>query len=104
MIVFDIDRRVLAAELSDEEIPRRLAPWQLPAPRFTGGVFAKYVALVGSASEGAIIHPWMRSVITVEHNERGHPMNRPAVRSIGQPAWMPAGALRLVPAARARGS
>ena len=28
--------------------------WAPPAPRYTSGVFAKYVALVTSASEGAV--------------------------------------------------
>jgi dihydroxy-acid dehydratase len=36
------------------EIERRLAGWKAPAPRYKTGVFAKYVALVGSASEGAV--------------------------------------------------
>jgi dihydroxy-acid dehydratase len=31
-----------------------MAAWTPPAPRYTSGVFAKYVALVASASEGAI--------------------------------------------------
>ena len=32
----------------------RLAAWTPPAPRYTSGVFAKYCALVASASEGAV--------------------------------------------------
>ena len=32
----------------------RRAAWTPPAPRYPGGVFAKYAALVSSASEGAI--------------------------------------------------
>jgi dihydroxy-acid dehydratase len=31
--------------------------WQEPAPRYASGVFAKYAALVSSASEGAITPP-----------------------------------------------
>ena len=31
--------------------------WQAPAPRYTSGVFAKYTAMVGSASHGAITTP-----------------------------------------------
>jgi dihydroxy-acid dehydratase len=54
MIVFDIEKRRLDAELSDEEINRRLVAWQPPVPRYTSGVFHKYAALVSSASEGAI--------------------------------------------------
>jgi dihydroxy-acid dehydratase len=28
--------------------------WQPPAPHYTSGVFAKYMAMVSSASEGAV--------------------------------------------------
>ncbi len=54
MIVFDIEQRKLEAELSDEEIQRRMAEWREPAPRYTRGVFAKYARLVSSASSGAV--------------------------------------------------
>ena len=40
-----------------DEIKRRLAAWKAPEPRYKTGVFAKYVALVGSASEGAMLKP-----------------------------------------------
>jgi dihydroxy-acid dehydratase len=57
MIVFDIDRRRLDVELTDEEIKQRMADWKEPEPRYKTGVFAKYAALVSSASEGAITRP-----------------------------------------------
>jgi len=57
MIVFDIKSRRLDVELSDETIRQRLLTWQQPAPRYSTGVFAKYAALVSSASEGAITKP-----------------------------------------------
>jgi dihydroxy-acid dehydratase len=38
----------------EDEIRSRLRDWQPPAPRYTTGVFAKYMAMVGSASYGAI--------------------------------------------------
>jgi dihydroxy-acid dehydratase len=56
-IVFDIDARRLDVELSDSEFATRLSNWVEPAPRYTSGVFAKYAALVSSASEGAITQP-----------------------------------------------
>ena len=62
VIVFDIEQRTLAAEISDEEIGRRMATWKEPAPHYTSGVFAKYMALVSSAAEGAITQPRVRSV------------------------------------------
>ncbi|HEU5226617.1 MAG TPA: dihydroxy-acid dehydratase [Ktedonobacteraceae bacterium] len=54
MITIDAERNLLAVDLSDEEIARRLQHWQAPEPRYKKGVMAKYVKLVSSASEGAI--------------------------------------------------
>ena len=54
IVVFDIEKRRLDVELSDAEIQKRLANWHEPEPRYKSGVFAKYAALVSSASEGAI--------------------------------------------------
>ena len=54
VIVFDIENRRLDVELSDEVIKQRLSKWRAPKPRYTSGVFAKYAALVSSASQGAI--------------------------------------------------
>ncbi|MBX5448761.1 MAG: dihydroxy-acid dehydratase [Thermogemmatispora sp.] len=56
-IVIDIEKRTVSVELPEEELKARLASWQPPAPRYTSGVFAKYAALVSSASEGAITRP-----------------------------------------------
>nr|ART39904.1 J520 [uncultured bacterium] len=53
-VVFDIEKRQLNVEISDEEMNRRLAQWQTPEPRYANGVFAKYAKLVSSASEGAV--------------------------------------------------
>jgi len=54
IIVFDVNARRLDVELSDAEIKKRLAGWREPEPRYKSGVFAKYAALVSSASEGAV--------------------------------------------------
>jgi dihydroxy-acid dehydratase len=54
MIVFDIPKRKLQAELSAKEIRSRMAKWKAPAPRYPSGVFAKYAATVSSASQGAV--------------------------------------------------
>jgi dihydroxy-acid dehydratase len=53
-IVVDVDAGTLNLEVPSEEIARRMNNWKAPAPRYTSGVFGKYIALVGSASEGAI--------------------------------------------------
>jgi dihydroxy-acid dehydratase len=56
-ITFDVENRTLSVDLYEEEIEERLKDWQEPAPRYETGVFAKYAALVSSASEGAITQP-----------------------------------------------
>jgi len=53
-IVIDVDRRALDIEISAETLQQRMAGWQCPKPRYTSGVFAKYVKLVSSASQGAV--------------------------------------------------
>src|SRR5450631_2367527 len=57
MIHIDVNQRVLEIEISDAEIKQRMAGWKAPAPRYPTGVFAKYGALVSSASEGAVTRP-----------------------------------------------
>ena len=54
LITFDIPKRELRLEISDEELAARLKAWKAPEPRYKRGVFAKYAASVSSASEGAI--------------------------------------------------
>jgi dihydroxy-acid dehydratase len=53
-ISIDADGGTIDLEVAPEEIRHRLAAWTPPAPRYTSGVFAKYCALVSSASEGAV--------------------------------------------------
>jgi dihydroxy-acid dehydratase len=53
-VVFDVAKRRLDVELSDQELADRLANWQPPAPRYTSGVMAKYAKLVSSAAQGAV--------------------------------------------------
>jgi dihydroxy-acid dehydratase len=56
-IVVDVDRKALDLDVSAEELGRRRARWSPPPPRYRSGVFAKYAALVSSASEGAVTGP-----------------------------------------------
>ena len=56
-VTLDIENRTLSVDLSYEEIQNRLENWEDPRPRYETGVFAKYAALVSSASEGAITRP-----------------------------------------------
>jgi dihydroxy-acid dehydratase len=53
-IVIDVEAREVRVELSADELEARLRGWEPPAPRYATGVFAKYAALVSSASEGAV--------------------------------------------------
>ncbi len=53
-ILIDADTRVMNLEIDSEEMGRRRALWKAPPLRYPTGVFAKYVALVSSASEGAV--------------------------------------------------
>jgi dihydroxy-acid dehydratase len=57
MIRFDVRQRVLEVEISDEVLRERMTQWKAPKPRYPTGVFAKYAALVWSASQGAITTP-----------------------------------------------
>ena len=53
VITFDINARRLDVDLSDEEIKKRVAEWNAPAPKYKTGVMAKYARMVSSASVGA---------------------------------------------------
>jgi len=57
IVVLDVPKRLLEVEISDLEIKQRLAGTKPRAPRYPSGVFAKYAALVSSASDGAITKP-----------------------------------------------
>jgi dihydroxy-acid dehydratase len=52
-IVVDVEKRELNLVVPPREVAQRLTEWTPPKPRYTKGVFAKYAASVGSASEGA---------------------------------------------------
>jgi dihydroxy-acid dehydratase len=54
VIRFDVIQRVLEVEGGYESLRERMKAWKAPQPRYPTGVFAKYAALVSSASEGAV--------------------------------------------------
>ena len=56
-ITIDVDSGRLDVDVPEDEIAGRLTAWSPPAPRFAGGVFARYAAAVGSASDGAVLSP-----------------------------------------------
>jgi dihydroxy-acid dehydratase len=57
MISIDTEQDRLDIELSPDEITARLRSYVPPPSRFKVGVFAKYAALVSSASDGAVTTP-----------------------------------------------
>src|SRR5262249_58592678 len=54
MIHLDVNQRALGVDISDATIKQRLAAYKPRAPLYRTGGFAKYAALVSSASEAAI--------------------------------------------------
>jgi dihydroxy-acid dehydratase len=54
-IAIDLDAGSLDVALTGDQIAERLAAATPPAPRYDFGVFARYRASVGSASEGAVL-------------------------------------------------
>jgi dihydroxy-acid dehydratase len=55
-IDIDIDARSLRLDVGETELAERLAAWSPPGGGPQAGVFARYRAAVGSASEGAVLH------------------------------------------------
>ena len=53
-ITIDAHKLLIHVNVSDEQLAQRKAAWKQPAPRYTRGVLAKYVKLVGTASKGAV--------------------------------------------------
>jgi len=56
-ISLDIQKRTIDLDIPQNTLQERLGKWKAPAPHYRTGVFAKYIALVGSASEGALTTP-----------------------------------------------
>ena len=57
LVTIDVDGRSLHVDLAEAEIAARLASWRPPPSEYDFGVFARYRACVGSASEGATLEP-----------------------------------------------
>jgi dihydroxy-acid dehydratase len=54
IVDFDMQKRELRLDISDQELAARLADWKPPKPRYETGVLAKYAKLVSSAATGAV--------------------------------------------------
>ena len=53
-VTIDAHQLLIQLNVAEDEIARRRARWQAPAPRYHRGVLAKYMRLVSTASRGAI--------------------------------------------------
>ncbi len=53
-ITLDIEKRTIDLEVDAATIEARRAKWTKPEPKYREGVMAKYIALAGSAAEGAL--------------------------------------------------
>ncbi len=53
----DVSGRKLELDIAQSELQRRLDSWKPWPPRYRSGVYAKYAAVVSSASRGAVTHP-----------------------------------------------
>jgi dihydroxy-acid dehydratase len=55
VITIDIANRSIRLEVDDDQLKVRLARWQRPARKITGGYLGLYSRLASSAAEGAIM-------------------------------------------------
>jgi dihydroxy-acid dehydratase len=53
-VIIDTERNLIAVDVSDEELARRRAQWQMPPFKAQRGTLAKYIRLVSSASKGCV--------------------------------------------------
>src|ERR1700733_12351929 len=60
-IDIDTEKGRIDLIVSEAELRARLEAWVQPAPRYSGGVFAKYVQLVSSAAAGAVTAGTLRN-------------------------------------------
>jgi dihydroxy-acid dehydratase len=63
-ITFDVPGRKLTLGISEKELAKRLDEWEAPPAKYRSGAFAKYAALVSSASQGAVTKPGRHSTPT----------------------------------------
>jgi dihydroxy-acid dehydratase len=53
-ITIDATKRLIQLNVPEKELAARRKKWKQPAPRYKSGVLAKYMALVSTASRGAV--------------------------------------------------
>ena len=68
-ITIDVQSRRINLDISARELSSRLSGFKRPEPKYTSGVMAKYAALVGSASDGAITSDLYLTPTSAVHTE-----------------------------------
>ncbi|TVQ06060.1 MAG: dihydroxy-acid dehydratase [Balneolaceae bacterium] len=53
-VTIDADKRILQADLSDEELAERRKSWKAPGLKYKSGILYKYAKTVSTASEGCV--------------------------------------------------
>ena len=53
-ITIDAEKRLIQLNVPAKELAARRKKWKQPKPRYTRGVLAKYIAMVSTASTGAV--------------------------------------------------
>jgi dihydroxy-acid dehydratase len=53
-ITIDAVKRLIQLNVPAKELAARRKKWKQPKPRYTRGVLAKYIAMVSTASTGAV--------------------------------------------------
>ena len=56
-VTIDAHRQLIEVNLPEATLAARRAQWTAPKPRYTRGVLAKFAALAGTASKGAVTDP-----------------------------------------------
>ncbi|WP_336364345.1 dihydroxy-acid dehydratase [Halalkalicoccus salilacus] len=60
VVTVDIPDRTLSVDLDEDDLEDRRKNWQVPDPRYSTGVLAKYGQAFGSAANGAVTNPGVK--------------------------------------------
>ena len=66
VVTVDIPDRTLSVDLDEDDLEDRRKNWQVPDPRYSTGVLAKYGQAFGSAANGAVTNPGVKRDTTRE--------------------------------------
>ena len=84
-ITISAEKQLIQVNVSYAELARRRKAWKQPAPRYTRGLFAKYMKLVSSGSKGAITDlPVEEPVFDMKPAKKAAP--KKAAKKVAKPA------------------